>query len=173
MPQEHDSERVLGSPLSGAAQQTGIGAWVLATFAAGAVGSVFTAQSVSTWYAALAKPDWTPPGWLFSPVWITLYAMMALAAWLVWRQGGFRPAAGALALYLVQLGLNATWSGLFFGLRSPGLAFAELILLWVAIGLTAVAFWRHSRWAALLLVPYLVWTTFAGALNLAVWRMNA
>jgi tryptophan-rich sensory protein len=143
------------------------------TFAAAGIGSVFTSQSVGTWYQEIAKPSWTPPGWLFGPVWTALYTLMAVAAWLVWRQGGWREARIALGLYAAQLVLNAAWSALFFGARMPGAAFAELVVLWLLILATTVAFFRKSIPAGVLMLPYAAWTAFAGILNFAIWRMNA
>lgn len=139
--------------------------------AAAGVGGLFTARSVGTWYRELARPSWTPPGWLFSPVWTVLYVMMAIAGWRVWQVAG-AGARAALAAFGVQLVLNAGWSAVFFGLRSPGWAFAELCALWVAIVVTTVLFARRSILAGVLMTPYLAWTTFAGALNFAIWRMN-
>jgi len=141
-------------------------------FAAAAVGSLFTSMSVTTWYPTLTKPEWTPPGWVFGPVWSTLYAMMAVAAWLVWRRGGSE-AQPALRIFALQLGLNVLWSVLFFGLRLPGVAFAEIIFLGLAIGVTARVFGRISTSAGLLFVPYFVWVGFAAILNFAIWRLNA
>lgn len=138
----------------------------------GVLGAVITADSVRNWYPTLDKPSWTPPSWLFGPAWTVLYGMMAVAAWLVWRDAGWPAARGALALFGVQLALNFAWSPLFFGLRNPGLAFAEILVLWVAIAATLIGFWRHSSVAALLMAPYLAWTTFAALLNFAIWRMN-
>jgi translocator protein len=135
-------------------------------FAAAGVGSQF---GPSPWFEALHKPSWNPPDWVFAPVWTSLYAMMAVAAWLVWRTGARAP----LAWWLVQLVLNAAWSWLFFGLRRPDLAFADIVVLWVAIAATIVAFAPASRTAALLLAPYLAWVTFATALNGTIWRLNA
>jgi tryptophan-rich sensory protein len=109
---------------------------------------------------------------VFGPAWTTLYVMMAVAAWMVWRQGGWAGSKAALALFAVQLILNAGWSLLFFGLHSPGAAAVELAMLWLAILATTLAFWKQSHPAAVLMVPYLAWTTFAGALNVAIWRMN-
>ncbi len=154
-------------------QALGLVVVVVVTFAAAGVGSVFTSGSVSQWYPALARPSWTPPGWLFGPVWTALYTLMAVAAWAVWRKQGWAGARAALVLYAVQLALNAAWSPLFFGLRMSGVAFVELVVLWLAIIATAVAFWKKSLVAGALLVPYVLWTTFAAALNLAIWRMNA
>jgi tryptophan-rich sensory protein len=128
---------------------------------------------VSGWYAEIAKPSWTPPGWLFGPVWTVLYVMMAAAAWLVWRTAGWPAARPALILFGVQLLLNAAWTPIFFGLHRPGLAFAEILALWAAIGATLVAFWRVFPAAALLLVPYWLWVSFASVLNCAIWRLNA
>ena len=124
------------------------------------------------WYASLRKPSWNPPGWIFGPVWTALYAMMAVAAWLVWRRGGFAAQRRALTMFLVQLALNAAWTPLFFGLHWPGVAFAEIVLLWLAIGATLFAFRPVSRVAAWLLVPYLAWVSFAAVLNFELWRLN-
>jgi tryptophan-rich sensory protein len=145
---------------------------LLVTFAAPAIGGYFTAKSVGTWYPALAKPAWTPPSWLFGPVWTLLYILMALAAWLVFRERAARPVAPALALYGVQLALNALWSVLFFGLQNPLAGLVEIALLWLAILLTGGAFWGVRPLAGLLFAPYLAWVTFAAALNLALWRLN-
>jgi benzodiazapine receptor len=140
---------------------------------AAAIGSVLTTPSLHPWYATLPKPAWTPPNWLFGPVWTTLYLCMAVAAWLVWRQAGFSPARLPLTLFVIQLALNVVWSGIFFRLRLPGAAFLEVVLLWLFILLTATAFWPVSRTASWLLVPYLTWVAYAAALNAAIWRMNA
>ncbi len=144
--------------------------WVLLCFAAASVGGLFMPGE---WYAALKKPSWNPPGWVFGPVWTTLYTLMAVAAWLVWRRGGFAAQRRPLGLFLAQLALNAAWTPLFFGLKNPGLAFAELVLFWLAIAATLVAFRSVSRAAAWLLVPYLAWVSFAVVLNFALWRLNA
>jgi len=125
------------------------------------------------WYAGLKKPAWNPPAWIFGPVWTTLYTMMALAAWLVWKRGGFVAQRKPLALFLTQLVLNAAWTPLFFGLHWPGIAFAEIVLLWLAIAATLAAFCVVSCTAAWLLVPYLGWVSFAAALNFELWRLNS
>lgn len=141
-------------------------------FAAAGIGGAATRGSVGTWYSTLAKPAWNPPAWVFGPVWSTLYLLMSVAAWRVWRHvenPGRRP---ALAWYFGQLGLNALWSWLFFGLRSPGLAFAEVLVLWAALVVVLVKFARIDRPAALLWTPYLAWTSFAATLNGAVWWLN-
>jgi len=148
--------------------------WALAgfiglCFLAAALGGRATASSVGTWYRTLTKPAWNPPGWVFGPVWTLLYAMMAVAAWLVWRQVGW---GGALAVFGVQLALNVVWSFCFFGRRSPLAGLVDIVLLWAAIALTLVWFWRVNRLAGLLFVPYLWWVTFAAALNFSIWRLN-
>lgn len=146
--------------------------WLAASFVAAGVGARFLPGE---WYAALVKPAWTPPDWVFGPVWTVLYASMAVAAWRVWRawrRAAAHGARGALTAYLVQLALNALWSYLFFGLHRPALAFLELVALWLAIAITLVLFWRIDRLAGALLVPYLAWVTLAGSLNLALWRLN-
>jgi benzodiazapine receptor len=142
------------------------------TFAAAGIGGLFTSQSVSSWYPTLARPSWTPPSGLFGPVWTVLYLTMGVAAWLVWREGGWSGGRGALGLFLVQLVLNAAWSALFFGMRAPGWAFAEILLLWGFILATVLAFWEIRPAAGALLIPYLLWVTFAAMLNFAIWRLN-
>jgi tryptophan-rich sensory protein len=143
--------------------------WLLLCFVPATFGGLFMPGE---WYASLRKPAWNPPGWAFGPVWTALYTMMAVAAWLVWRCGGFAAQRRALALFLIQLALNAAWTPLFFGLRQPGLAFAEILLLWLAIAATLAAFRPVNRIAGWLLVPYLAWVSFAAVLNLALWRLN-
>ena len=143
--------------------------WIALTFSAALTGILV---QPAEYYALLAKPAWSPPAWLFGPVWTLLYLMMAVAAWLVWREGGWREQRGPLALYLVQLALNALWTPVFFGLRQPGLALVVIVLLGAAIVLTGRAFRPVSRLASGLLVPYLVWVVFAAALNFAIWRLN-
>ena len=146
---------------------------ILICFAAAGIGSLATTPQIPGWYANLAKPTWTPPGWIFGPVWTLLYLMMAVAAWLVWRKAGFASAKLPLALFGIQLALNSLWSVLFFGLQNPGAAAVEIILLWAAILATMITFWRRSRVAGGLLTPYLAWVSFAAVLNVAIWRMNA
>jgi len=141
-------------------------------FAAAAVGVAFTSPNVPGWYAELAKPSWTPPGWVFGPVWSLLYLLMGVGAWQVWRKAGSGRAAVPLVLFGIQLVLNAAWSGLFFGLRSPGAGLIEILVLWCAILATMIAFWRRSALAGLLMLPYLAWVGFAVALNLAIWKLN-
>lgn len=123
-------------------------------------------------YGRLRQPSWAPPSWLFGPVWTTLYALMAVAAWLVWRSGPFSATRTALAAYAAQLALNAAWTPLFFGLRWRGIALIDISILWVVLVTTVVLFFRRSAAAGWLLVPYLLWTTFAICLNFAVWQLN-
>jgi tryptophan-rich sensory protein len=140
------------------------------TLAVGFVGGQVTAPNIPTWYAFLAKPSFNPPNWVFMPAWTTLYVLMAVAAWRVWRQTGWR--STALALWLGQLALNFAWSFLFFDTHALGLAFFELVAMWFAILATLIAFGRIERLAGALLVPYLAWVSFAGVLNFWVWRLN-
>ena len=154
-------------------QSIGLAVFVLVCFAAAGLGGIVTTPNIPTWYADLAKPVWTPPDWLFGPVWTLLYLIMAIAAWLVWRQTGLVGAKLPLALFAVQLVLNSLWSVLFFGLRSPGAAVVDIVLLWAAILATLIAFWMRSMLAGVMLVPYLVWVSFAAVLNVAIWRLNA
>jgi len=137
-----------------------------------AIGGAVTATSVGGWYQTLHKPPFNPPDWLFAPVWTTLFVMMAVAGWLVWRRHGLRAARGALLLFGVQLALNLAWSLLFFGLRSVGAALVEVIVLLTAILATTVAFWRRDPLAGALFVPYAAWVAFATVLNAALWRLN-
>ncbi|MCE9614766.1 MAG: tryptophan-rich sensory protein [Lentisphaerae bacterium] len=143
--------------------------WMILTFCAAATG-VFV--STGGWYAELAKPSWNPPGWLFGPVWTLLYAMMAVAAWLVWTRGGWKAQRGPLGLYLAQWALNALWTPLFFGFHRPGLAFAEILVLLLAVVATMIAFRRVRLSAGLLLFPYALWVGFATVLNFTIWRLN-
>jgi translocator protein len=146
----------------------GLVAFGLAVAAAAVVGGLAVAGSTAQ-YAALDQPAWAPPDWLFSPVWTALYVMIAVSGWLVWRRIGI---GWPLIPFAVQLVLNAAWTPLFFGLGEYGLAAVEIIVLWVAIGVTVYAFWRVHRIAALLLLPYWAWVSFATALNIAIWWMN-
>jgi tryptophan-rich sensory protein len=147
----------------------GLVAFVLLCFGTATLGRTAAAAAVRDWYAALHKPAWTPPSWLFGPVWTLLYGMMAVAGWLAWRDE--RTKATTL-VFLLQLLLNGAWSWVFFVGRRPDLAFACIAALWLAILGTIVAFWKISRMAVILFVPYLAWVTFAAALNLAVVRLN-
>ena len=158
-------------PISTARQASGLLGWLLLAFAAAASGG-FASASAGSFYGELVRPSWAPPGWLFGPVWSALYLLMGLSAWLVWRVRGFAGAKGALLVFIFQLAANALWTWLFFVWRQGGLAFAEILLLWVLIAATIGLFWRVSRLAAALLLPYLAWVSFASALTLSIWRLN-
>jgi translocator protein len=140
-----------------------------ASFGAASTGAIFRPGA---WYRRLDKPRWRPPDWLFAPVWTLLYVMIALSGWLVWREKGVADALVPLTAYSVQLVLNAAWTPIFFGLRRPGLAAIEIAILWAAIVATIFFFYPVSPAAASLLVPYLVWVSFAAALNISIWRRN-
>ena len=152
-------------------QILGLVGWLVVSFAASAVGAAASIQARS-FYSQLAQPAWAPPAWLFGPVWTVLYAMMAIAAWLVWRSGGFRANRIALSFFLVQLVLNAFWSWLFFAWQRGALAFTDIVLLWVFIVVTLVSFWRVRPLSGVLLIPYLLWVSFASVLNYSVWQLN-
>jgi benzodiazapine receptor len=143
--------------------------WIALCQAAGTLGALVT---TGAWYRELARPTWAPPGWLFGPVWLTLYTAMAVAAWLVWRGPSSPARRAALAWFGVQLALNAAWSPTFFGLRSLGGGLIVIVALLVAIAVTIARFAPRSRLAAGLLTPYLAWVAFATALNAALWSMN-
>ena len=146
---------------------------VLLCEAAGGIGSIFTRDSVEDWYPKLEKPSFTPPGWIFGPVWTLLFALMGISLYVVsqQREEGGAPRTSHV-LFGIQLVLNVLWSYLFFGRRSPGWALVEIVFLWAAIAATTGAFWRVSRTAALLLLPYLLWTSFAALLNYEIWCLN-
>ncbi len=142
-------------------------------YAAAWIGSTLAGPMPDAWYSSLQKPSFTPPNWLFGPVWGVLYAMMALAGWLLWRNRSRHGAKLALGFFAAQLFFNVIWSGLFFGLHRIDLAFLDLSLTWIATAATIIAALRVRRLAALLLLPYLAWLTYAGLLNAAFWQMNA
>ncbi|KPG80840.1 sensory protein [Stenotrophomonas maltophilia] len=152
-------------------QISGFLGWLAITFAAAALGA-WASSSAASFYASLALPAWAPPAGVFGPVWTLLYTLMAVAAWWVWRERGWRGARPALLLYLLQLAVNALWSWLFFGWKLGALAFADILLLIALVCATIVRFARVSRIAAVMLLPYLAWIVFACALNYAVWRAN-
>ena len=172
-------------------------AFLLLTLGVGALGNIAVQPSIPTWYAGLIKPSFNPPNWLFAPVWTTLYVVMGVAAWRVWRVQQERPASPArealagevsasararggrrgpisieMAAFGIQLALNCAWSFIFFSAHQLGAALAEIIVMWVAILATLVLFWRRDRLAGLLFVPYLAWVSFATALTHAIWRLN-
>ena len=152
------------------AQAFGLAGWLLLALATGGIGAIASVDAAS-FYAQLARPSWAPPAWVFGPVWTTLYVLMGVAAWLVWRTPG--AATGkALTLFVAQLVANALWSWLFFGWRLGALASVEVLVLLALIAATLLAFWRVSRLAALLLVPYLLWVAFASSLTWTIWRAN-
>lgn len=170
--------------------------FVLLCLAVGAVGSLFTAEAITIWYSTLIKPPLNPPNWIFGPVWTILYVLMGISLFLVWKNGwkvrnpllaykrkawnrwserfwvGNLQKQNIIAVFSVQLVLNALWSYLFFGLHHPGLAFFEILALWFAIIYTIINFYRVSKLAAWLLVPYILWTTFAIYLNYSIWIQN-
>jgi tryptophan-rich sensory protein len=145
-------------------------AFLLATLVVGAAGTFFTEPNIATWHAFLVKPDFNPPNWVFAPVWTTLYILMAVAAWRVWKITGTK--APEMWAWMIQLTLNFFWSAIFFAGHQIFLALAEMALLWAAIAVTLVLFWRRDRIAGLLLLPYLAWISFAFCLNYAIWRLN-
>ncbi|MBC7416250.1 MAG: tryptophan-rich sensory protein [Herminiimonas sp.] len=149
----------------------GLLAWLLLCFTAAGIGAVASANA-GAFYQQLIRPSWAPPGWLFGPVWSVLYLSMAIAAWLIWRRGGFQSARTALSLFLVQLAANALWTWLFFYFQRGALASVEILVLWVLIVATIFRFWRIRPIAGALLLPYLAWVSFASVLSLTMWRLN-
>lgn len=145
--------------------------WLAVTFATAAIGAVASA-SAGDFYAELTRPAWAPPAWLFGPVWTVLYALMGLSAWLVWRTCDLRQALSAYVVFLTQLSANALWSWVFFSWHQGAMAFVEILILWGLIMATIVAFWRLHVTAALLMLPYLAWVTFAAVLNFSLWQLN-
>jgi tryptophan-rich sensory protein len=152
-------------------QLLGLAAWLALTFVAAGVGA-FASAEAGSFYLGLTRPPWAPPAWLFGPVWTTLYVLMGIAAWQVWRAHGLGGARLALGLYVVQLAANALWTWLFFVWHLGAAAFAEIVVLWALIVATAMAFRRLHAPAALLLLPYLAWVSFACVLSYAMWRLN-
>lgn len=150
----------------------GLVLWCGLCLTIGVTGSVATSSSLTDWYPALSKPPWTPPDWIFAPVWTLLYILMGTSAWLVWKPQGFAAARTPLGLFLIQLTLNAAWSWLFFGLRNPMAGLLDIALLWVAIIATILSFYRYNPRAAWLMLPYLAWVSYAAALNFAIFRLN-
>ncbi|MFT3807944.1 TspO/MBR family protein [Arenimonas sp.] len=151
----------------------GLLGWIVLVVGLGGAMGIFFGPDA--WYARLLKPTWNPPNWLFAPVWTTLYALIGISAWLVWRQQDAASALRrrAMTLFWIQLALNLAWTPIFFGLHQPLLAFAEICLLWIAILATAVAFGRVRALAGYLFAPYLLWVSFALILNGTIWLMNA
>jgi len=149
----------------------GAAAWFLVTFAAAAVGTLASTHAAQ-FYGRLMLPTWAPSASVFGPVWTVLYLLMAFSAWRIWQRAGANGAYVPLTLYLVQLALNALWSWLFFEWHLGGVAFTDIVLLWLVLVSMMVAFYQHSRPAALLQIPYLLWITFASALNYSAWQLN-
>lgn len=146
---------------------------ILICEAAGILGSLFTASAIPTWYATLNKPSFNPPNWVFAPVWTTLFAMMGVAAFLVWKKGLSQPGVKlALGLFLLQLLFNFLWSVMFFGLHSPLAGLIDIAALWITLAITIWLFFKLSTVAGMLLLPYLAWVSFASVLNFALWRLN-
>lgn len=146
---------------------------LLACQLAGFLGSIFTTPAIPGWYAKLVKPGFTPPNWVFSPVWISLYVLMGISAFLIWRKGFDNKAIKvALGIFVAQLVINSLWSLMFFGLKSPLAGFITIIILWTLIVLTISHFYRISTIAGVLLIPYFLWVSFASVLNFSLWRLN-
>ena len=146
---------------------------IIACQCSGLIGSIFTTAAIPTWYASLQKPPFTPPNWLFAPAWITLYLLMGISAFFIWRRGlGNRQARTALIIFLIQLILNALWSIAFFGLESPLYGVIVIVALWIAILFTILKFWKISSVAAILLLPYILWVSFAAVLNISIFILN-
>lgn len=140
---------------------------------AGVLGSFFTTPAIPTWYATLNKPSFAPPNWLFFPVWTTLFVMMGISLYLVWRKGlEDHQVQNALIIFAVQLILNVLWSVAFFGLRSPLAGLIEISIMWISIAFTIMLFMKVSKTAGILLIPYIIWVSFAAILNFYIWRLN-
>lgn len=152
-------------------QWAGLAGWLIVCYTAAAIGAVASAKAVS-FYEQLTKADWAPPAFLFGPVWSVLFLLMSIAAWLVWKSGGFGKHRTALTFFMVQLVFNALWSWLFFAWHQGGAALIEVIVLWVLIATTTILFWRVRPLAGALLVPYLAWVSFASVLNYSLWQLN-
>jgi tryptophan-rich sensory protein len=161
------------NPMTQRTRGIGLIVFMVVCLGAGGLGAIATTPEIEGWYKTIAKPSWNPPDYVFGPVWTTLYIMMAIAAWLIWKPTGFKATAMPLTLFAVQLVLNVAWSWIFFGMHQPGWAFTEIVILWLAIVATTVAFFRCSKIAGWLMMPYLAWVSFASVLNFAIWRMNA
>lgn len=154
------------------ARWAGLVVFIIVCLGAGGLGAIATTPEIEGWYKGIEKPAWNPPDAVFGPVWTTLFVMMAVAAWMVWKADGFKAAAVPLSLFAVQLLLNVAWSWIFFGMHQPGWALFEIVILWLAIAATTVAFFRRSKLAGVLMLPYLAWVSFASVLNFAIWRLN-
>jgi len=145
---------------------------ILIVFSFGFIGSLFTTPSIATWYAFINKPLFSPPNWIFAPVWTLLYILMGISAFLIWKKRDNLKTKQALIFYGIQLILNALWSIIFFGMHNPGLAFLEIIILWLFILITLIKFYKINKTAGILFIPYLLWVSFASILNYAIWMLN-
>lgn len=154
------------------ARLVGLVVFLFACLGAGGLGAIATTPEIDGWYRTIEKPAWNPPDYVFGPVWTTLFVMMAVAAWLIWQSAGWKAAALPMTLFGIQLALNVGWSWIFFGMHAPGWAFAEIIILWLAIAATTATFFKRSPIAGWLMVPYLSWVSFASVLNFTIWQMN-
>lgn len=154
-------------------QWIGLILFIFVCLGAGWLGAIATTPEIEGWYKTIEKPSWRPPDYVFGPVWTTLYVMMGVAAWFVWKSGSANSAILPLAIFGIQLVLNVAWSWIFFGLHEIGWAFVEIVVLWLAIAATTAVFFRRSQLAGWLMVPYLGWVSFASVLNFAIWRLNA
>jgi benzodiazapine receptor len=152
-------------------QVLGLILWLFITFFAAGIGTIASSKA-GIFYQQLIRPEWTPPSWLFAPVWTILYLLMGIDAWLVWRVQGFRAARISLSLYIIQLAVNALWTWLFFIWRQGQISFIEIIILWILILCTLIAFWRVRMINGILLIPYLAWVSFATVLTYVTWKLN-
>ena len=164
MEEEHSPTR--------AKQAIGLIVFIVVCLGAGGLGAIATTPEIDGWYKTITKPTWNPPDYVFGPVWTTLFITMAIAGWLVWKPAGFKAVMVPLSLFGIQLVLNVAWSWVFFGLHQPGWAVIEIIVLWAVIVATTVTFFRSSKVAGWLMVPYLAWVSFAALLNAAIYRLN-
>ena len=160
-----------GSTTSWPTQVIGLLVWLAISFAASGIGAMASIRA-APFYGQLIQPSWAPPSSVFGPVWTILYALMGIAAWLVWRADSLRATRAALSLFLLQLAVNALWTWLFFAWSQGALAFVNIVLLWLLVVATAVSFWRIRPLAGALLIPYLLWVSFAAALNFSIWQLN-
>ena len=145
---------------------------ILIVFSFGFIGSFFTTSSITNWYAFINKPLFSPPNWIFGPVWTLLYILMGVSAFLIWQKRDNLKTKPALIFYGIQLILNALWSIIFFGMHNPGLALLEIVILWLFILITLIKFYKINKTAGLLFIPYLAWVSFASILNYAIWMLN-
>jgi len=169
----HDTTGLVdhGLPRSKTKQAIGLIVWLAISFMASGIGAMASIRA-APFYGQLIQPGWAPPSSVFGPVWTILYALMGIAAWWVWRSDGLRATRAALSLFLLQLAVNALWTWLFFAWSQGALAFANIVLLWLLVVATMVSFWRIRPLAGALLIPYLLWVSFAAALNFSVWQLN-